>query len=253
MFATWMWHSMHFRAKIHNRKDPVGTTSARNDQRFIFGTLTGSWTVTAMCATTFVDLAASELPLPGLPGSDEFMSAYKAALAGEDAPAAEPKVRGEPGTFSRLAAQYFVSPDFLRLRTRTQHVYRLVIDRFLAEHGHRRVAEMRRDDVKKIMALKAATPGSANDLLKKIRTLIKFAIDTGWRTDDPTLRIKTFPEHEFHTWTEDEIAQYEERLAHRLARTDGFRATPLHGPAPRRRCTYGVDGRGGKRHQRRAG
>ena len=52
---------------------------------------------------------------------------------------------------------------------------------------------MQRDDVKKIMALKATTFGSANDLLKKIRTLIKFAIDTGWRTDDPTLRIKTFP------------------------------------------------------------
>ncbi|MGA8654180.1 MAG: hypothetical protein WB677_26780, partial [Xanthobacteraceae bacterium] len=99
----------------------------------------------------------------------EFMAAYKTALAGEDSPAREPKTRGEPGTFSRLAAQYFVSPDFLRLRTRTQHVYRLVIDRFLAEHGHRRVAEMRRDDVKKIMALKAATPGSANDLLKKVR------------------------------------------------------------------------------------
>jgi len=86
-----------------------------------------------------------------------------------------------------------------------------VIERFLVEHGHRRVVEMRRDDVKKIMALKAATPGAANDLLKKIRTLIKFAIDTGWRSDDPTLRIKTFPEHEFHTWTEDEIAQYEAR------------------------------------------
>jgi integrase len=150
------------------------------------------------------------LALPGMPGSDEFMAAYKAALAREDVPATEPKVRGEPGTFSRLAAQYFVSPDFLRLRTRTQHVYRLVIDRFLTEHGHRRVAEMRRDDVKKIMALKAATPGSANDLLKKIRTLIKFAVDAGWRSDDPTLRIKAFPEHEFHTWTEDEIARYEE-------------------------------------------
>lgn len=69
---------------------------------------------------------------------------------------------------------------------------------------------MRREDVKKIMGLRSATPGSANDLLKKIRTLIKFAIDAGWRTDDPTLRIKAFPEHEFHTWTEDEIARYEE-------------------------------------------
>src|ERR1035437_203196 len=153
----------------------------------------------------------NRIALPGTPGSAEFMAAYKAALGGEDVPVATPKSRGEPGTFNRLAAQYSVSPDFLRLRVRTQHVYRLVIDRFLAEHGHRRVTEMRRDDVKKIIALKAATPGSANDLLKQIRTLIKFAIDGGWRSDDPTLRIKTFPEHEFHTWTEDEIAQYEEQ------------------------------------------
>src|SRR4051812_25763813 len=70
------------------------------------------------------------IALPGMPGSDDFMAAYKAALAGENVRVAELKVRGEPGTFSRLAAQYFVSPDFLRLRTRTQYVYRLVIDRF---------------------------------------------------------------------------------------------------------------------------
>jgi hypothetical protein len=95
------------------------------------------------------------LPLRGVPGSDEFMAAYKAAFTG-DVPSAEPKVRGETGTFSRLAVQYFVSPEFLRLRVRTQHVYRLVIERFLTEHGHRRVVEMRRDDVKKIMALTGA-------------------------------------------------------------------------------------------------
>ena len=151
------------------------------------------------------------IALPGVPGSDEFMAGYKSSTCRRGRARLRPKSRGEPGTFSRLAVQYFVSPEFLRLRSRTQYVYRLVIGRFLAEHGHRRVGEMRRDDVKKIMALKATTPGSANDLLKKIRTLIKFAIDAGWRSDDPTLRIKTFREQEFHTWTEDEIAQYEER------------------------------------------
>ena len=61
------------------------------------------------------------IPLPGLPGSKEFMASYKTALAGEDAPAAEPKTRGQPGTFSRLATQYFASPEFLRLRIRTQY------------------------------------------------------------------------------------------------------------------------------------
>ena len=71
------------------------------------------------------------IPLPGLPSSKEFMASYKTALAGEDTPATGPKTRGEPGTFNRLATQYFASPEFLRLRRRTQYVYRLVIDRFL--------------------------------------------------------------------------------------------------------------------------
>ena len=148
------------------------------------------------------------IPLPGLPGSDEFISAYRAALEGTSHRPGR-QSRAAVGTFNRLALDYFASPDFLRLGPRTRYAYRRVIERYLGEHGHRQVAEMRREDVKKIMALKARTPGSANDLLKKIRTLIKFAIEAGWRSDDPTLRIKTFPEHEFHTWTEDEIARYE--------------------------------------------
>jgi integrase len=115
------------------------------------------------------------------------------------------------GTFNHLALEYFSSPDFLRLRQQTRHVYRLVIERFLEDHGHRLVREMIRDDVKRIVASKADTPGAANDLLKKIRALIRFAIESGIRADDPTLRIKAFPEGEIHTWTEDEIAQFEER------------------------------------------
>src|SRR5262249_35910472 len=115
------------------------------------------------------------------------------------------------GTFNHLALEYFTSPDFLRLRPHTRHVYRLVIERFLAEHGHRLVREMVRDDVKRIVASKAGTPGAANDLLKKIRALIKFAVESGVRTDDPTLRIRTFPEGTIHTWSEDEIAQFEAR------------------------------------------
>lgn len=57
--------------------------------------------------------------------------------------------------------------------------------------------------------MRAETPGAANSLLQKIKVLIHFAIDNGWRSDDPTLRIKKFAKGEFHTWTEEEIAQYE--------------------------------------------
>ncbi len=153
----------------------------------------------------------SRIPLPGLPGSDEFISAYRAALEGEQSAPRKRGTRAGQGTFNRLALDYFASPDFLRLGQRTRYAYRLVIERFLGEHGHRLVREMRREDVKKIMAQKAATPGGANDLLKKIRALMKFAIDAELRTDDPTLRVKLYPEGEIHTWTDDEISQFEAR------------------------------------------
>jgi integrase len=151
------------------------------------------------------------IPLPGLPGSDEFISAYRAALNGEHPASRRRGTRASQGTFNRLALDYFASPDFLRLSPRTQYTHRLVIERFLRDHGHRLVREMRREDVKKIMAQKAATPGSANDLLKKIRALMKFAIEAELRTDDPTLRVKSYPEGEIHTWTDDEISQFEAR------------------------------------------
>ena len=72
--------------------------------------------------------------------------------------------------------------------------YRSVIERFLTEDkvGHRQVKEMTRQHVQKIVAKRAATPGAANQLLKKLKVLLHFAIDNGWRTDDPTIRIKKF-------------------------------------------------------------
>lgn len=70
---------------------------------------------------------------------------------------------------------------------------------------------MTRQHVQQIVGRRAATPAAANDVLKKLRILIHFAIDNGWRKDDPTVRIKKFGGGEFHTWTDEEIAQFEAR------------------------------------------
>lgn len=150
-------------------------------------------------------------PLPGDPNSDAFKAAYAAAPKAETHP--ERKVRGAPGTFDRLVQEYFESPDYLRLALQTQMTYASVIERFLIEEnvGHRLVREMTRQHVQKIIAKRAATPGAANQLLKKLKVLLHFAIDNGWRTDDPTIRIKKFAEGEFHTWTDAEITGFEQR------------------------------------------
>jgi integrase len=153
-------------------------------------------------------------PLPGRAGSDEFMLAYQAALAG--GVALMPKaLRGAPGTFDRLVQQYFTSPSYLTLSPSSQRPYRLVIERLLRDEkiGHRLVSQMTREHVQQIVGRRAATPGAANDVLKKLRILLHFAIDNGWRKDDPTLRIKKFGASEFHTWSDEEIAQFERHWA----------------------------------------
>jgi integrase len=151
--------------------------------------------------------------LPGKPGTPEFMAAYQQALQGGKAPKSEKRPSVPAGTFNALVRDYYQSTNYLALTCGTRRNYRRVIDRLLCEEkiGHRQVAQMTRKHVQQILARRSATPGAANDLLKKIKILVHFAIDDEWRQDDPTLRIKKFAEGEFHTWTDDEISGFERR------------------------------------------
>lgn len=79
------------------------------------------------------------IPVEGEPNTPAFMASYEAALKrATDGETKAPAHRTQPGTFGRLALDYFASPDFLRLAQSTRRAYRLVIERFCAEHGHRR-------------------------------------------------------------------------------------------------------------------
>ncbi|MGE8129076.1 tyrosine-type recombinase/integrase [Methylobacterium sp. NPDC080182] len=150
------------------------------------------------------------VPLPGSPGTRDFISAYEAARDAQ--PEAEPeKHRGEPGTMDRLVADYYESPEFKALKAPTKRAYRLAIDRLIRieKIGHRKVRDMSRANVKLIMAKRADRPSAANDALKKLRILIRCAIDLGYRKDDPTLHIKKLQEGEHHTWSEEEIEAFE--------------------------------------------
>ena len=65
------------------------------------------------------------------------------------------------------------------------------------------------------MAARAEKPGAANGLRMALRVLMKHAIDVGLRADDPTrevraIRVRTAGHH---SWTDDEIAQFERHHA----------------------------------------
>src|SRR5262245_31860846 len=148
-------------------------------------------------------------PLHGLPYSAEFMADYEAAMAGQPLPVGAHRAR--PGTMWALAQSYFASPEFRTLRQSTQRAYRGTIERLCKDHGDKRVADLRREHVVKLMAARAEQPGAANGLRMVRRVMLKHAIEIGLRSDDPTrdvraIRVRTGGHH---SWTDDEIAQFE--------------------------------------------
>lgn len=172
--------------------------------------------------------------LPGHPGSPDFMESYTAAMASQPVLRAGASVAG---SFDRLIEEYFRSPDFLSTRETSQRVTRGILDRFCREHGKRSVVGFERKHLTIIMGRMAETPAAANNLLKKLRAVIRWGIANGWRKDDPTTGMKKFREGTHHTWTEDEISQFEnhwplgtrERTAFALALYTGQRREDLIG------------------------
>jgi enterobacteria phage integrase len=146
------------------------------------------------------------LPAPDDPS---FMERYAAAAAAHEAGQDIDKPRGAPGTFSRLISDYYRSTDFKRLKGSTAAVYRNMLDKFAQKHGHRRVDQMKREHVDLLIGSMSERPGAANSFLKRLKTLMGFALARGWIVADPTLRMKGYRSGEIHTWTDGEIAQFE--------------------------------------------
>jgi len=147
-------------------------------------------------------------PLPGLPGCSEFMDAY-ATLLSNRPQNAEPRPAVAPKTFAALATRYFGSRQYQSLSTSSRTNYRRVIDGFLEDHGHRRVDQMTREHVDIVIGKLASKPGAGIILLKRIRTLIRYAMALGWTDRDPTSGVKGYKSKEIHTWNEAEISVFE--------------------------------------------
>jgi integrase len=157
-----------------------------------------------------------QVPLPGLPWSPDFMAAYEAAMKGEAAPRIEIGAsRTKPGTVAALVVAYFGSAQFLSLSPSTQATYRGIIERFRAEHGHRRVAHLQRDKLSEMLGNRVKTPSAANNWLRMVRMLMQLAIEMGMRNDDPTLGIKTLKIRSdgFQIWGPDQIEKFRARHA----------------------------------------
>jgi integrase len=67
--------------------------------------------------------------------------------------------------------------------------------------------------IKDIIGAKADTPEAADNLLKVLRVLLSYAVDQEMIDSNPSAKVKRYRSRGdgFHTWTEEEIAQFQAR------------------------------------------
>jgi integrase len=154
------------------------------------------------------------VPLPGLPFSPSFMLAYEAAMGGETLPKIGIPGKTQPGTMSDLIARYYRGSDeFANLKPSTKVSYRRTIEHIRTDHGHRPVAGLKRSKIKEMLAHRADKPAAANEWLKRLRVLMRFAVENEMRVDNPTVGISLLKRNAIgpsgaRCWKEEQLGRY---------------------------------------------
>lgn len=166
------------------------------------------------------------LRLPDDPASPEFSARLRDINA-------EPVQTGpKPGSFSALISSYKAAPEFAQLSTKTRKDYGRYLDIIGARWGVLQVSGIERKHVLALRDYFSATPRKANYVVQVLRLLLTFAVDRGWRPDNPALRPKLLKTGEGHRpWEEHEISafrahwsfQTRERVAFELLLNTGQR------------------------------
>lgn len=162
--------------------------------------------------------------LPGLPGSKEFMAAYEALLGGQPLPAltaSKPLAERAAATTLRwLFQQYLASPEFKRLdvatRSKRDRILSTICALPLSDSNSRPVgdvafADMTGKVIRRLRDRKADTPETANDWLKSMKAVFKWAVEVEHCERNPAREVPKFKTvtDGFHTWTLEEVVQFE--------------------------------------------
>src|SRR6266576_846567 len=115
--------------------------------------------------------------------------------------------RARPGTFNAMRPGYYTSVGYLGLAAGGQRTRRNILEHWFAVYGDGPVADLQRKHIAAMIDARATKPGAARDLLKALRSLLRFCMLAGLRDDDPTVGVK-LPRHRtegFYSWTEEDI------------------------------------------------
>src|SRR5262244_1833060 len=127
-------------------------------------------------------------PLPGAPGSDEFMRAYQTAIAAAATPVEVGAARSQRGSVSAAVVAYYRDIAFLGLAPSTRKMRRAILEQFRSSYGDRQIAGLQRIHIVHLLGSKK--PFAARNWLKALRGLMQFLVATEQRIDDPTAGIR---------------------------------------------------------------
>jgi len=148
-----------------------------------------------------------------MPGTPEFFTEYQEAIALGDTAKPRPSREIKRGTFRHLCVQYFKSGEYSVLDDSTKKWQRRALEKICETHGDNLVSHMQARHVRMLRDELRETPAAANQRLKSLRALFNWANEADETTVNPTLGVKRikYASDGHHTWTDAEIAQYQER------------------------------------------
>lgn len=161
---------------------------------------------------------APKVRLHGIPFTEDFMTAYAKALAG-DAPGKKKDIRPSirPGSLRAAIVGYYTSAEFKMLDARTQRVRRGVLDAVCsAKAGAQTAGELpfKMLEPRHIRAWRDARvdrPEAANALVKYLRQVFAYAVandlcSRNAARDVPYIKTGSTG---FHSWTIEEVERFE--------------------------------------------
>jgi integrase len=155
-------------------------------------------------------------------GTPDFAREYLAAIERLEKPAPKATGRREivPGTLAWLGVQYFASARFLALDPASQRNRRSILESCFREprkagapeiFGECPLAVLSARQVIVMRDRKASQPGAANNRLKYMSAMFRWGVQAGHLNANPARDVEAirYASTGFHTWTPEEVAQYE--------------------------------------------
>jgi integrase len=145
-------------------------------------------------------------------GSAEFMDAYRAALAGEPAPGQSASVE-RSGTFGWLIARFKDSGEWAASSAATKRQRENILKSVAEGSAQWPVSAITKSVVAKGRDRRSTTPAAANNYLKTMRALFRWADGAGLVESDPTQGVAKviYKTYGHAPWTGEDITAFEAR------------------------------------------